>query len=206
MEMNPNDTGPTGAPDVIDTERLHPLPCGRTVEEVWQDMEDGATTGHAADCPHCATARAGLQQLAEATELLVEDPVEPPAGLLGKVMAAVRADLSLSRPIPLPAPSGAVVDISTNALAAVLRYAVDTVMGVRAHRCRIAVDPEIPHTVRVWMSVSLRYGSGQVSALERARQRVAAALSSRIGLGLTVLDFEVVDVWIDDVDAGGGAA
>jgi hypothetical protein len=208
MEMNPNGTGPTGGSrstgGATDTGRGHPLPCGRTVEQVWQDMETGAATGgvdgHPADCPHCATARASLEQLADATRLLVEDPVEPPTGLLDKVMAAVRADLMHGGTIPLPTPSGAVVDISTHALSAVLRYAVDTVAGVRAHRCRIVVDPETPHTVRVWMSVSLHYGSGHVAALELARRRVAAALTDRIGLSLSGLDFEVADVWTDVID------
>lgn len=217
MEMNPNDTGPTGGSPgtggATDTERVHRLPCGRTVEQVSQDMETGAAiggAGHSADCPHCATARASLEQLAEATRLLVDDPVEPPTGLLDKVMAAVRADLTHGATIPLPAPSGAVVDVSTYALAAVLRFAVDTVAGVRAHRCRIVADPETPHTVRVWMSVSLRYGFGHIAALELARRRVAAALTDRIGLSPSGLDFEVADVWTDDVlddrPGTGGAA
>ncbi|QNE16872.1 Asp23/Gls24 family envelope stress response protein [Kribbella qitaiheensis] len=174
-------------------ETAHLLPCGRSVEDVWDDLEAGRVTDHALRCPHCTTARAGLDELTEATRLLIDDPIEPPVGFLDKIMTAVRADLSLGRSIPLTSQ----VDVSTYALAAVLRYAVDGVDGVRAHECRIEVAPDNPGAVRVWMSVALRFGSGQVTALDQARHRVAAALPERIGLELETLDFEVVDVWME---------
>ncbi|MEV6283903.1 hypothetical protein [Kribbella sp. NPDC051770] len=177
-------------------EAAHPLPCGRSVEEVWDDMEAGRVSEHALHCPHCSTARAGLDDLTEATRALIDDPVSPPAGFLDKIMTAVRADLSLGAAIPLPSRTGQ-VDISTYALAAVLRYAVDGVDGVRAYECRIALSGDDPRAVTVWMSVALRFGSGQVAALDEARRRVGAALRERIGLELEVLDFEVVDVWTD---------
>jgi hypothetical protein len=170
-------------------EALHLLPCGRSVEEVWDDLEAGRVTDHALTCPHCITARAGLDELTEATRALIDDPAEPPAGFLDKIMTAVRADLSLARTIPLTDR----VDISTYALAAVLRYAVDGVDGIRARQCRIEVSEDNPLSVRVWMSVALRYGSQP--ALDEARRRVAAALPERIGLVLETLDFEVADVW-----------
>lgn len=191
MAMNPNHTRASGG-----VRAGHPLPCGRSVEQVWEDLEAGRTSAHAVDCPHCTTARASLEQLAEATRLLVVDPGEPPPGLLDRIMTAVRAELAHAEKIPLPASSGG-VDISALALAAVLRFVVDGVDGLRAHRCRIELDPDTVHTVRVFMSVSLRYGSGQVAALDEARRRVRAALSARIGLALQTLDVEVSDVWID---------
>ncbi|MEV6413636.1 hypothetical protein [Kribbella sp. NPDC051718] len=184
MEMNP--TQETG----------HLLPCGRSVEEVWDEMEAGRASAHSLDCPHCTTARASLDELSEATRALIDDPAEPSAGFLDKIMTAVRADLSLGQTIPLPTPT-AQVDISTSALAAVLRYVVDGVDGIRAHQCKIEMPPASPESVRVWMSVALRFGSGQVAALDEARLRVAAALPERIGLALETLDFEVVDVWTD---------
>lgn len=183
----------------------HLLPCGRTVEDVWDDMEAGRITAHSLDCPHCTTARASLDQLAAATSALVDDPAEPPAGFLDKIMTAVRADLSLGHTIALPSPASnplsnptGQVDISTYALAAVLRYAVDGVEGIRAHQCTIETSPDALYSVNVWMTVALRFGSGQVTALDEARARVAAALPERIGIELTSLSFEVVDVWIDN--------
>lgn len=175
-----------------DTRTDHALPCGRSVEQVWDDREAGRTGPHP-DCAHCATARRSLDQLAEATQLLVDDPAEPASGLLDRIMAAVRADLSQSEVVALPAPG---VDISTQALASVLRFAVDSVDGVRAQRCRVAVDELDPHAVAVAMTVSLRFGSGQVTALDDVRRRVSAALSARVGLRLGSLDLEVADVWV----------
>ncbi|TDD51512.1 Asp23/Gls24 family envelope stress response protein [Kribbella antibiotica] len=182
MEMNPEDA-------VTD---LHPLPCGRTVEDVWDEIESGELSEHRATCPHCRTAQAGLEQLIEATQFLIDDPVDVPSGLLDRIMTAVRADLNLGRTIPLST-EPAEVEVSVHALNAVLRYAVDGTTGVRARQCRIELSE--PGAVRVWMSVALEFGAGQVGALDEARQRVSLALRGQIGLELESLDFEVVDVW-----------
>ncbi|MDX2967888.1 hypothetical protein PWY87_25890 [Kribbella solani] len=179
---------------------LHPLPCGRTVEDVWDDLDTeqhgGPANAHLADCAHCQTAKASLEQLAAATALLIDDPVDVPTGLLDRIMTAVRADLNLGRTLPLPTGS-AQVEVSVSALASVLRYAVDGVPGIRARRCRIDLDEDRPDAVRVSMTVALRFGAGQVAALDEARDRVAAALQGQVGYTLSSLDFEVVDVWTD---------
>jgi hypothetical protein len=187
VAMNP-DTGSEIA------EEPHPLQCGRSVEDVWAELEVGRIGEHTPGCPHCTTARASLEQLAEATRELVDDPVEPPPGLFDRILDAVRADLGASRAVPLPVPG---VDISTHALAAVLRYAVDTVPGLRAHRCRVEPIADDPEAVRVWMSVSMDYHAGRVDALDTVRARIRAALSDRIGLDLAGLDLELVDLWTD---------
>jgi len=158
------------------------------------EVEAGHPSEHTLDCPHCSTARASLEQLDEATRELVDDPVEPPAGLFDRILDAVRADLLSGRAIPLPAPG---VDISTHALAAVLRYAADSVDGVRAHRCRVEPVVDDPHALQVWMSVSLNYRTGTVDALDAVRERVRAALSDRIGLRLAGLDLEIADLWLE---------
>lgn len=176
------------------TRTEHSLPCRRSVEQVWEDRDAGRAAPDP-NCPHCATARRSLDQLAEATQLLVDDPAEPDSTLLDRIMAAVRADLSQTDTIALPAPG---VDVSTQALAAVLRFAVDSVDGVRAQRCTVvaAVDRTRElDAVDVTMTVSLRFGSGEIEALREVRQRVGTALSSRIGLRLGRLDLEVADVW-----------
>jgi uncharacterized alkaline shock family protein YloU len=208
MAMNHEDPGRgTAARDG------HPLPCGRTVEAVWEDLEAGRAGPHP-DCPHCATSRRSLTELAAATRALVDDPTEPPPGLLDRIMAAVRADLDPADAVALPdahhpaahpaalAPGG--VAISMRALAAVLRFAVDGVDGLRAQRCRIEPDPADPFTVDVAMTVSVRYGAGTVDAVATARERVRAALSDRVGLTLATLIVEVADVWTDDGRTGDG--
>ncbi|MFG1909531.1 Asp23/Gls24 family envelope stress response protein [Kribbella sp. NPDC048928] len=178
------------------TSELHPLACGRTVEDVWDELDSGTPSAHLTGCAHCRTARASLEQLAEATAFLIDDPVEVPNSLLDRIMTAVRADANLGRTLPLPT-DGAEVELSVPAFAAVLRYAVDAVPGIRARQCRIELVPERPDAVRVWMTVALRFGSGEVAALALARERVAAALRGQVGYDLDRLDFEVVDVWTD---------
>ncbi|MFD7154999.1 Asp23/Gls24 family envelope stress response protein [Kribbella sp. NPDC059898] len=171
---------------------LHPLACGRTVEDVWEELDSGTPSAHLAECPHCRTARASLEQLAAATEALIDDPVDLPTGLLDRIMTAVRADVNLGRTIPL---GSAEVELSVPALAAVLRYAVDAVPGIRARQCRIEL---VGHdTVRASMTVALKFGGGQVAALEQARERAATALHAQIGYAVESFDFEVVDVWTD---------
>ncbi|MFC4944341.1 Asp23/Gls24 family envelope stress response protein [Pseudonocardia sp. GCM10023141] len=204
MAMNADDApNPSGLDDPA---REHGLPCGRTVEAVWTELEEQTTSEHGVGCPHCTTVRASLTQLMEATRLLVDDPIEPPAGMMERIMDAVRADLGRSSSIPLPTPSGLPpalggIDISTSALAAVLRYAVDGVDGVRAQRCRVELDPDRPYTVLVTMSVSLRYSAsgadGRVELLDEARTRVRAAIGEQVGLRIAALDIEVADVWTD---------
>jgi len=204
--MAVNGSNPDG-PDCPTTVReRHALPCGRSVEDVHDELEAGRPSAHTLDCPHCTTAVTSLELLAEATRELIDDPVPPPAGLFDRILDAVRVDLTAAETLPLP-PAGDGVDISTHALAAVLRYAVDSVEGLRAHRCRVEPVPGRPTAVRVCMSVSLAYANGRIDALAIARERVRAALSERIGLDLDRLDLELVDLWISppsDPDDGAG--
>lgn len=203
MAMNPDDANHGSATAVPDADhREHALPCGRTVEAVWTELEAGELSPHTTDCPHCTTARASLTRLMEATRLLIDDPVVPPTGMLDRIMDAVRADLVRASAIPVPAPAGlGGIDVSIPALAAVLRFAVDGIDGIRAQRCRVELDPDQPYTVRVTMSVSLRYSAtlptGRVELLEQARERVRTVLGEQIGLRLAGLDLAIADVWID---------
>lgn len=190
----------------------HGLPCGRSVEQVWSELEAGSTTAHTASCPHCTTARSSLVQLMEATQLLVDEPLDAPAGMLDRIMGAIRADLLVTDSIELPptlsgpvgaTPAPGFADISVPALASVLRYVVDTVEGIRAQRCRIEQDPQRPYAVKVDLSVSLRYTGdaagtpGRVARLDDVRDRVHTVLARQVGLELTGLDIEVADVWTD---------
>lgn len=176
----------------------HPLPCGRLVEDVFDDAQAGRADAHSAGCEHCATARRSLHQLTEATRLLVEDPAEPPPGLLDRVMAAVRAELRRGATLPLPTQLGP-ADVSEQAVAVVLRYAADSVSGVRAHSCCIEAEPTRPGSVRIRMSLSLRYRSGPVEPLvAEVRRRVSAALSGQVGLNALIVDIDLVDIWPDE--------
>lgn len=196
----------------------HVLPCGRTLDDLWDDLWDdltdeptddrsgGSTGDHAAasrgqdahprHCPHCRTARSSLHALAAATRAVYDDDksLAPPPTLQGRIMSAVRAEVRRSNRFPLePGPHGP-VDVSAQAVAVVLRFAADSVDGVRARRCRLR---EVEGgAVRVDLSLSLRFGPGTSTAtVEVVRRRVTAAASAQVGLDVDGVDIEVEDLW-----------
>lgn len=182
----------------------HPLPCGRLVEDVFADLDAGRTDEHLRTCPHCATARRSLATLMEATRALVDDPAEPPPNLLDRIMQAVRAEARRGDALPLvptdatgaPVPDLGPVDVSEQAVAAVVRFAADTVEGVRARSCRVGVDPADPGALRITMTVSLRYGAGPIEDLVAAvRRRISSALEGQVGVRSGVVDLQVADLW-----------
>ncbi|MGH3630196.1 MAG: Asp23/Gls24 family envelope stress response protein [Sciscionella sp.] len=173
----------------------HQLPCGRSVEDVWNELRAHAVSRHAAGCAHCQTARRSLEPLASATSLLMQEELEPPEGLLDRIMQAVRAEVRRTDSVPLPSAHGPAA-ISNDAFAVVLRYAADTVDGVRARTVSVTVDPDYSGRVRVRMSLSLRYGVGPIGELfDTVRDRIDAAVSGQIGVFTSAIDLGVDDVW-----------
>jgi hypothetical protein len=176
----------------------HPLPCGRLIEDLFDDVEAGRTDDHTLACAHCTTARRGVENLATATQALVADPAEPPAGLVERIMQVARLELRRGEPLPLPSRHGP-ADISEHAVAAVLRYAADSVPGVRARSCRITPHPDRSAVVQVQMSLLVRYGAGPAEQILReVRRRVTAALTAQVGLAAGSIDLAVVDLWPED--------
>ena len=196
---------------VSQTSEGYTLPCGRDLEELWDRLEAG-TAGlpgsHAQDCPHCQTALSGLTALRSATRALADAPVAVPPRLNGRIMAAVRADVRRTRMLPLPAASlepGGQAEISQQAVAVMLRYAADSVDGVRARRCavRARAADDAPDGTAGWadveMSLVLRYGvSPGEQVLAAVRRAVLAAADARIGLRVARCDLLVEDVWTED--------
>jgi uncharacterized alkaline shock family protein YloU len=171
----------------------HQLPCGRYVEDVLDELDTGAISPHTPYCPHCTTALRGIEALNAATRELLRDPAEPPAGLLDRIMTAVRAEVRRGDSLALPTEHGA-AEISTRAVASLLRFAADTVPGVLARQCRL-IPTSQADTVRIEMSLSLRYGSAMGRLVTEVRDRVAAAMSANIGLRADTIDVEIVDLW-----------
>lgn len=189
----------------------HVLPCGRRVEDLWDRLD--AAPGSPADeheqtCPHCRAARSSLQALAEATRAVYQDEsLTPPPALRGRIMAAVRAEVRRGDRLPLPSGEFGPVDVSEQAVAVVLRFAADTVDGVRARRCRLhlvqgpgqgesAEGEEAGAAVRVELSIAIRYcPKTTVELVEIVRARVAAAAAAQVGLRVARVDIEVDDVF-----------
>jgi hypothetical protein len=99
--------------------------------------------------------------------------------------------------VRLPTPEPGFVEISEQAVAAVLRYAADTVEGIRARRCRIRNDGAGVVEVELTLAVSLRNATGG-EALALVRERVTAAAAARVGLTLAKLDLLVDDLFEED--------
>ncbi|WP_280272083.1 Asp23/Gls24 family envelope stress response protein [Nocardia wallacei] len=178
------------------------LPCGRGLEQVWERLDAvdaGLADEHEQTCPHCAAARESLLMLRGATRELVEEPDPPPPDLFGRIMSAVRTEVRRGRTVDLPTPHPGSIEVSEQAVAVVLRYAADTVDGVRARGCTVrSTGPgsDGATVVEVEMTISVRAdGRSLGEVVPQVRERVRAAASARIGLILQRLDISVVDIY-----------
>jgi uncharacterized alkaline shock family protein YloU len=178
----------------------HLLPCGRDVETVWErlsEVEAGRPDEHELGCAECGHARTALIAVRDATVALIDDAQQPSAGLTGRIMSAVRADVRRRDMLPLPTIEPGPLRVSEQAVAAVLRFAADSVPGVRARRCRVSVsaagDGELLLAVDLGIAVS--YGAFAADALAVVRARVSAAAAARIGLRVSRLDLTVTDLY-----------
>jgi hypothetical protein len=173
-------------------------------------VEAGRGDEHDLSCPDCRDARASLLVLREVTGELVADTAEPPPHLTGRIMAAVRAEVRRRHAmVPLPTAEPGRVRVSEHAVAAVLRFAADSVAGVRARRCRVydcrvhAADTagntggseEGELMLVVELSVAVSYQSFAWRALDLVRERVTAAAVTTIGPRVHRLDLIVEDVY-----------
>ncbi len=178
------------------------LPCGRDLEQVWERLDTvaaGFADDHERDCPHCASAHESLLTLRGATRELIEEADPPPPDLVGRIMSAVRAEARRGRTLEVSTPLPGRIEVSEQAVAVVLRYAADTVEGVRARGCRVrgsGPGPDGRQVVDVEMTLAVRLGGlGVERSVQLVRERVGTAAAARIGLVLGRLDVTIVDVY-----------
>ncbi|MFC4377270.1 Asp23/Gls24 family envelope stress response protein [Nocardia halotolerans] len=181
------------------TDNDYLLPCGRGLEQVWDSLDDSEADAHESSCPHCAAARESLLTLRNATRELVDEPDPPPPDLFGRIMSAVRADVRRGRTLTLDTPHPGAIQVSEQAIAVVLRFAADTVDGVRARGCRVhssepGDDGEL--VIAVEMSIAVRHDVPDIDdVVTLVRERVRAAASARVGVRLGTLDLVVADLY-----------
>lgn len=169
------------------------LPYGRDVEQVWETID--FSDEHSRTCPHCAAVRESLLVLRAATDEMVRQEIEPPSDLVSWVMSAVRADVRRTDVVPLP--GDGLARMSTRAIAALLRYAADSVDGVRARTCRVVEAPESTSDdplIEVELHIAISAGLVTHETFSVVRQRILTAVSARIGVRLARLDLVVSDV------------
>ncbi|MEV6907408.1 Asp23/Gls24 family envelope stress response protein [Amycolatopsis sp. NPDC051071] len=173
------------------------LPCGRDVEEVWDRLDEvdaGRADAHELDCPHCRATHESLRVLRGLTRELADDDAEPSPDLTGRIMAAVRAEVRRRELVPLASAEPGEVQVSDQAVAAVLRFAADTVDGVRARHCRVrrSAEDELAVDVELRLAIARDFDG---DSLDVVRERVTAAAGARIGLRLARLDLVVEDIY-----------
>ena len=176
---------------------IAPLPCGRDAAQAWDRAEAGlAPDEHERGCPHCTLVFADAGRLHALVYRMAAEPIEPPPSVLQRAMRAVRTEFRQHELLALPSPYGP-ARLSRPAAAAVLRQAVDRMSGVRARSCRIeqaAGADAAPPAARITIGVAARYGVELTSVAARVRQMVGAAAEQALGLPVSRVDVEVVDV------------
>lgn len=182
------------------------LACGRDAAKVWERAAAGRPSTHERACPHCQAVADDQCLLATAVAALVDEAVEPPTSLTERVMGTVLAELRPAHYLPLPTRHGH-ARIDRVAAAGVLRHAVAQMSALRVRSCHIhliepsgsaatstGLEPGSP-TLRINISVTARFGADLLSATARVRQIILAAAGNLLGLPVTTVDVEVVDVF-----------
>lgn len=173
------------------------LPCGHDIDQLWDHLAKGALDEHTRSCEYCQAALNEIRLLGTATSELAAEPVRPPAGLSGKVMAAVRARSASAPRIDLPGPAGNRLFIREPAAAFILRAAGDTVDGIRTRSCRLTPEPhDLSLSTDLKLSISLRFDMPALAAARAVRMAVRAAARAQLGLTLGRIDIDVVDVHV----------
>ncbi|MET8678977.1 hypothetical protein ABZW18_15720 [Streptomyces sp. NPDC004647] len=170
------------------------LPCGRPLSRAWEQARDSAprTDPHTAGCPYCRQAVEGLAALDEATSALRAQ--ERPSGqtLADRVMRAVRAEVRLGRMLPLDDPAQD-LRIAETAAARVLRRAADTVSGARAASCRMTPTDD-GTAVHISLTLAAALDRPLPDLADQVRRAVLHAAHRVLGLAVTGVDLEIVDV------------
>ncbi len=173
-----------------ETDQGYLLPCGRDVEAVWDRLDE--LDAHELECPHCLGARESLRALRAATEEMAQDTAEPSYALFGRIMSAVRAEVRRADVLALPSDDAGPIQVSERAIAAVLRFAADTVSGVRARHCQVVARIDV---IDVEMKLAVSHLNFTVNLVDVVRERVTAAAAARVGVHVNRLDITVEDLY-----------
>lgn len=149
------------------------LGCGESIDRIWATIEEPPTP-HQAQCAQCRAARESLLQLRQATDAMRDADVRDPRlelrdNVTAVVMDVARSEVRRGKIIRLGDSAGGTINVSEQAICAVIRDAVRDVSGVRARRCHIEVAAE---------PAGSRGPSGREGARLDVNLRVVAAVGS----------------------------
>lgn len=183
------------------------LGCGRRIDDLWEAI-DRPPNNHEKNCLDCQQARVALYNLASVTEAMrQQEPDHPalqPSGRVKEtIMMVARAEVRRGRRIQLTTTEAGTIQISAQALAALARFAADTMGGVRARRC--SIDPFTPagagakvmnsSEIRIKLKVAVSSALSIPPTMEALRERVTAVVSAQVALNSRQIDVIVEDLY-----------
>ena len=177
------------------------LDCGRTVNRVWQDLNQPPDS-HTRSCPGCRAARVQLESLSTATAALQHQELQhpglrPPNGLTDKILAVAYSQMRRGARFPLAGNPHGGVDISEMALAGVVRDAALAVGGVRARRCRIEQIPGDDSGLLIHLRTAVAPGIDIRRAMAFLRLRIRDAVEASVGIVPQTVHLTVEDLYDD---------
>lgn len=189
------------------------LPCGRDSLEVWDDAAADRLGVHDSTCPYCQAVAAESHRQATAVMAWRSQLADPPAALVERVMATVRAELRRRTALALPAGHGP-ASLDGAAASSALRFAADQVPAARVRSCRIrpkapasreapspldesrndrtVVDIEVTMVVPAADPVAATGSLPEVGA--SVRKVMSAVATELLGLAVGHLDITIVDL------------
>lgn len=159
------------------------LGCGRLIDEVWVSI-DQPPSAHERTCADCQSARAALHHLVAVTESMRDRDrgdagLQPGHRVKEAIMMVARAEVRRSRRTPLATTPLGTIDISEQALSALIRFAASTLPGVRARRCTIT-SLQTTQTPQAARHAQGGTSSTTVVDVEDVRITLTVALSSQV--------------------------
>lgn len=197
-QPNEPESRPATPPAVADDQRLG---CGRTIDQVWQRL-DREPDEHEAGCDFCRDARSSLTRLAGVIEEFRADElssgasgradVMPGSRVKDAVMQVARAEVRRGRRLQVRTDPGGSIEISEQTLSALIRFACDSVPGVRSRRCQAAQQDDV---LNVAVRLAIRSGESAPALADLVRARITAVVPARAGLSVGRIDLIIEDVY-----------
>lgn len=199
------------------------LGCGRDVDDVWEHI-DRPPDEHEQGCPYCTEARADLAELSVATRQLADadrddSALRVPDGMLSDVLAIARTQVRRGRTIPLlrNMPPGldsasdpaSDLTVSEQLIATVVREVCDLNPDVEVRRVSIDTAappaPALPPThgrpaevetadLSIDLQATVRHHVAIPGLLDDLRRTIRSAVVTRIGVTVSRIDIDVVDL------------
>jgi uncharacterized alkaline shock family protein YloU len=187
------------------------LGCGRSIDDVWARI-DSPPDAHEQQCSDCQAARASLAKLRLATDdLRAHPPQTPSLGVKDAVMAVARAEVRRGRRLPVRTDEVGALQLSEQIVASVVREAADSVPGVHARRCSVALDEPgdrgvIPEAgvreIDVVLGVAMAVGPSIPRVLAELRAVIRTEVERRLGVVTAQVDITVEDLYDVEVPQG----